>query len=170
MDITDIVVEHAVPERDAGELARLINLCVENQWTVLNEFTEETERAYLEAMGSREAVFVAYVEGEFAGFSGLAPKVGYSDLLLHCAERGTWVLPKYWGSGVSKALWLRGNFPFGRKVGFHHYSHFVPVHNTRAIRHYEKLGFRVCGCRRRYVEWPDGSLEDAVLMELSLER
>ena len=170
MDAVDIVVEHALPNRDAGNIANLINLCAENRWTVLNMFTEEEERAYLEGMGPREAVFVAFVDGDFAGFSGLAPKVGYSDRLLHCAEGGTWVLPEYWGTGVSKALWRQGNFPFGGRVGFSHYSHFVPVHNARAIRHYERLGFRICGYRREYVEWPDGSLEDAVLMELRLER
>lgn len=117
-------------------------------------------------MNPRECVYVAYVDGEFAGFSGLAPKVSYSDKMKHCAEGGTWVRPKYWGTGVAKELWTQGNFPFGDTVGFRHYSHSVPINNMRAVRHYEKLGFRICGYHRKYVEWSPGEYGDAVEMEL----
>jgi len=40
--------------------------------TVLNSFIPE-ERSHLEAMSPREQVFVANMNGEFAGFAGIAP-------------------------------------------------------------------------------------------------
>lgn len=168
MKKSKIIIEHADPERDSTDIAKLINLCRENRWTVLNEFTAEEESEYLRNMGSREAVFVATINNEFAGFSGLAPRFSYSDKMLHCAEGGTWVLPDHWSKGVGKTLWLEGNFPFGKRVGFRHYGHFVPINNKRAIRHYEKLGFRACGYHRRFIQWSPEEFEDAVEMELWL--
>ena len=51
--------------------------------TVLKGFIPE-ERAYLEAMSPREQVFVANMNGEFAGFAEIAPRWSYSERLSHC--------------------------------------------------------------------------------------
>ena len=163
--VSNVIVERVNPERDAQNIAHLINWCADRKLTVLPHFTVEEEMSYLMNMPPREMVFVANVDGKFAGFAGIAPRFSYSPHLTHCAEGGTWVVQDFWGKGVSKMLWIEGCFPWGREVGFRHYSHFVPVHNLRAIRHYEKLGFRVCGYHRQLVEWADGTSEDAVIME-----
>jgi hypothetical protein len=68
-----IEIEHAVPERDASHISELIDVCRSERRTVLNYFSPEEERAYIEGLGPREAVFVAMVDGEFAGFAGVAP-------------------------------------------------------------------------------------------------
>jgi len=81
-------IERALPERDASPISRLIETCREERRTVLNDFTPEEERAYLEAMGPREQVFVAYADGKFAGFAGIAPRWSYSERLSHCGEGG----------------------------------------------------------------------------------
>lgn len=164
----ETVVEHAVPERDALHIAQLINICREERRTVLNHFTEKDERAYLENMGPREAVFVAHVNGEFAGFAGIAPHWEYSDRMKHCGEGGTWVVPTARGMGVGTALWGEGVIPWCRKVGFKHVSFFVMAHNKGAVAFYESLGFRVCGYHRRVVHW-DGEFLDAVEMEMWLD-
>ena len=58
-------IERALPERDTSPISRLI-----------------------EAMGPREQVFVANMNGEFAGFAGIAPRWSYSERLSHCGEGG----------------------------------------------------------------------------------
>jgi len=79
-----IEIEHAVAERDAAPISRLIGICRSERRTVLDEYPPEAERAYIEGLGPREAVFVARVDGEFAGFAGIAPRWGYSERLRHC--------------------------------------------------------------------------------------
>ena len=70
----EIIVEHARPRRDASKISALIGICREERRTTLNAFTPEQEEAYLRGMSDREAVFVAYVGGEFVGFAGLSPR------------------------------------------------------------------------------------------------
>lgn len=161
-------VEKAIPERDAAPISRLINICREERRTVLDAFTPESELRYLESMGPREVVYVAYADGEFAGFAGVAPRYGYSERLRHCGEGGTWVMPGMRGRGVGSALWRKGILPFCRETGFRHVGAFVMAHNKGAIAFYESLGFSVCGYHRRLVDW-DGELMDAVEIEKWLD-
>jgi len=161
-------VERAVPERDAAPISRLINICRDERRTVLDAYTPESEREYLESMGSREVVCVAYVDGEFAGFAGVDPTYGYSERLRHCGEGGTWVMPEMRGRGVGSALWREGILPFCVEAGFRHVGAFVMAHNMGAIAFYESLGFNVCGYHRRLVDW-DGELLDAVEIEKWLD-
>ena len=158
-------VATAVPESDAAPIANLIDICRDERRTILNIFTPDEERAYLEAMGPREAVFVARVNGEFAGFAGVAPRWEYSERLRHCGEGGTYVMPGIRRRGVGSALWRAGVFPFCREAGFRHVGAFVMAHNVGTIAFYESLGFKVCGYHRRLVDW-DGELLDAVEIEM----
>ena len=161
-------VERAVPERDAAPIAGLIGICRDERRTVLDAFTVEDERQYLDSMGPREVVYVAYVDGEFAGFAGVAPRYGYSERLRHCGEGGTWVMPGMRGKGVGSALWREGILPFCTEAGFRHVGASVMAHNQGAIAFYESLGFSVCGYHRRLVDW-DGELLDAVEIEKWLD-
>ncbi len=161
-------IERVVPERDTAPISTLINICREERRTVLDAYTSESEREYLESMGSREVVYVAYVDGELAGFAGVAPRYGYSERLRHCGEGGTWVMPEMRGRGVGSALWREGILPFCAEAGFRHVGAFVMAHNMGAIAFYESLGFSVCGYHRRLVDW-DGELLDAVEIEKWLD-
>ncbi len=160
-----IEVSRADPIRDSGDIARLINICMEERRTVLNRFTPEEESAYLEAMGSREAVFVAKVDGKFAGFAGISPRYSYSERMRHCGEFGTWVMPEMRGKGVGSTLWREGIFLFCREAGFSHLGSSVMAHNRGSIAFYESLGFSICGYHRRLVDW-DGELLDVVEIEM----
>lgn len=162
-----IEIVNAVADRDAAPISRLIDICRSERRTILNEYTPGAEQAYIEGLGPREAVFVARVDGEFAGFAGVAPRWGYSERLRHCGEGGTWVTPGMRGRGVGSALWREGVFPFCAEAGFRHIGSIVMTHNKGAIAFYESLGFRVCGYHRRLVDW-DGELLDAVEIEIWL--
>jgi len=162
-----IEIAHAVADRDAAPISRLIDICRGERKTVLNEYSPEEMRAYIEGQGPREAVFVAIVDGEFVGFAAIAPRYGYSDRLRHCAEGGTWAMPERRGRGVGSALWREGVFPFCAEAGFRHFGSIVMSYNKGAIAFYESLGFNVCGFHRRIVDW-DGELLDAVEIEIWL--
>jgi len=160
-----IEVEKADPNRDAHNIARLIGICREERRTVLDAYTAEEERAYLESLPPRDAVFVAHVEGRFAGFAGISRRWPYSERMRHCGEGGTWVMPEFRRSGVGTALWRKGVLPWCRRVGYRHVGFFVMAHNKEAITFYQSLGFRVCGYHHRVVNW-NGEYLDAVEMEL----
>ena len=53
--------------------------------------------------------------------------------------------------------------------GHHRLTVDPAADNDRAIRAYEKVGFRRVGRLRRYQRFPDGSWRDGLLMELLAE-
>ena len=158
------IVMQTDPERDSKYIAELINICIDEKRTILNPYSEEEEKLYLNNLQNREAVFVAYIKHEFAGFAGVAPRWGYSEKLRHCGEPGTWVMPKCRGKGVGKALWLYGILPWCEKQGFSHLGALVMAHNVGSIGFYEKMGFQVCGYHRKIVNW-EREMLDAVEIE-----
>ena len=51
-------------------------------------------------------------------------------------------------------------------LGHHRLTIDPAAANTRAIRAYEKAGFRAVGVMRRYERAPDGTWRDGLLMDL----
>ena len=164
----NVCVEHADLARDAGDISRLIGVCRAERRTVLNAYTPEEEAEYLMSLGPRDAVFVATVDGEFAGFAGVAARWTYTDRCRHCAEVGTWVTPNHRGMGVGRALLERGVLSWCREKGFTHIGAVVMAHNAGSIAFYERLGFHVCGYHRKVIDW-DGELLDSVEIERHIE-
>lgn len=162
-----IKILHADPERDSEPISKLINICITEKRTVLPPYTPVEEKQYIENMGDREAVFVAYIDDQFAGFARMSPRYPYSDKLLHCGEGGTWVMHEFRGRGVGRALWDIGVFPWCRLVGLSRLGATVMAHNLGSIAFYEKLGFHINGYHRRMVKWGDEYL-DSVEIELNL--
>jgi GNAT superfamily N-acetyltransferase len=160
----EIKVVMADPARDAQPIAQLIGICRQERRTVLDAYSTEEERTYLEQLKPPDAVFVAYIGDSFAGFAGIARRWPYSQRLHHCGEGGTWVMPEFRRTGVGRALWHNGIIPWCKRVGFHHVGFFVMAHNKDAITFYKRLGFRVCGNHRRLIRWEQEYL-DAVEME-----
>ena len=155
----NIAIRHADPEEDSQYIAELIRLCIKERRTILNPYTAEEEKQYIETLQPREAVFVAYVEHGFAGFAGIAPRWSYSDKLFHCGECGTWVMPNYRGMGVGRALWEKGILPWCHFNGFTHLGAMVMSQNVGSIAFYEKMGFKVVGHHHKIVKWEDEFLE-----------
>src|SRR5207245_11762748 len=50
--------------------------------------------------------------------------------------------------------------------GHHRLTIHPAAHNVRAIRAYEKVGFKPVGVMRKYERGPDGTWHDGLLMEL----
>lgn len=76
------------------------------------------------------------------------------------------VLAPYSGRGLGPdALRTLARYLFEER-GHHRISIDPAVKNHRAIRAYEKVGFRPVGIMRRYERGPDGEWRDGLLMEM----
>ena len=79
------------------------------------------------------------------------------DIFVESAFHGTGVAPD--------ALTTLARYLFDERG--HHAVDIDPhVENARAIRAYEKIGFKPVGVRRRYVRGDDGMWHDSLLMDL----
>ncbi|MGI9578978.1 MAG: GNAT family N-acetyltransferase [Microthrixaceae bacterium] len=73
--------------------------------------------------------------------------------------------PSVHGTGLAlESLWAVMGFLVEHR-GHHRVTIDPDVDNTRAVRAYEKAGFRRVGVMRHYCRRPDGSMGDGLLME-----
>ena len=100
----------------------------------------EAEEAYLRAQeGSADNVqYLARVDGEIIGTASLSRK---HKRMRHRGELGICVKRAWWGSGAAPAL-MDALLAFARENGFEQLNLEMRSDNIRAIRLYEKYGFR----------------------------
>ncbi len=108
------------------------------------------------------AAFVAEDDGIVVGSIGLrlAP--------YGVVELGMALLDRYRGRGIGTRLMERG-VAWAREAGAHKIALEVWPHNERAIRLYQKVGFREEGYLHRHYRRRNGELWDAVVMGLLLD-
>jgi aminoglycoside 6'-N-acetyltransferase len=74
--------------------------------------------------------------------------------------------PAWHGRGLgTDAVRTLARYLFERR-GHHRLTIDPAAHNQRAIRSYQRVGFRPVGIMRRYERSPDGTWHDALLMDL----
>jgi aminoglycoside 6'-N-acetyltransferase len=154
------VVLRPLRVEDAPALARLAaDPDVARWWPDLDE-AELVEKAEGEP---NEAFFVILHEGEPIGLIQCheEPDPDYRhagiDIFLGAPYHGS-------GLGTDALRTLARHLIDDRG---HHRLTIDPVaHNTRAIRAYEKVGFRPVGIMRRYQREPDGTWSDGLLLDL----
>ena len=100
----------------------------------------EAEEAYLRAQeGSADNVqYLARVDGEIIGTASLNRK---PNRMRHRGEFGISLKKAWWSCGAASAL-AEAILAFARENGFEQLNLEVRGDNARAIRLYEKLGFR----------------------------
>jgi aminoglycoside 6'-N-acetyltransferase len=119
--------------------------------------------------GFREDVgsaFAIELEGELAGWLGFHEETdpGY----LH-ASVDLSLDPRFQGQGLGPDAirtvirWLAD------ERGHHRFTIDPSAQNDRAIKAYERVGFKPVGLLRRYERGPDGSFHDGLLMDLLIE-
>lgn len=100
----------------------------------------ETESAYLARQEDSQdnAQFIAKADGQIVGTASLNRKTGR---MRHRGVFGISVRLAYWGQGIASALTKR-ILTFAKENGFEQLNLEVRRDNVRAIRFYEKYGFR----------------------------
>ena len=102
--------------------------------------TVEAEQSYLamQAQSHEHIQLLAKVNGEIIGTASLNRK---PNRMNHRAEFGISLKKAWWGCGAASAL-AEAILAFARENGFEQLNLEVRGDNARAIRLYEKLGFR----------------------------
>lgn len=109
------------------------------------------------------SAFVVEVDGEMAGWLGVdeerEPEYKYAalDIILAPAYQDRGLGPEALRTAID---WLV------RERGHHRFTIDPAVRNSRAIRAYEKVGFRPVGVMRMCERGRDGTWHDGLLMDL----
>ncbi len=129
--------------------------------------SREAEEACLgEQFGSTDNVqYLAKADGEIIGTASLNRK---SRRMSHRGEFGISLKRAWWGSGAGSAL-MEAILAFARENGFEQLNLEVRSDNVRAIRLYEKYGFRKL-CTFPAFFRIDGEYIDFDLMNLEWEK
>ena len=131
------------------------------------QFTVEQERTFLRDMRDQPGsiCLAGWIGDELACFADL--RAERKERLAHNCELGITVRKKYWGLGAASALLteLIGFAKENRTLRTIHLD--VYGNNERAIRLYERFGFRRVGLLKDYFR-VGGSYYDDVVMDLYL--
>jgi ribosomal protein S18 acetylase RimI-like enzyme len=130
--------------------------------------TEEQERAYLAQLESdpKAGMVSAVVDQSIVANAGFNP-VATLEKYCHRAEFGMSVQKNYWGMGIGSAL-LAAVIETARQAGYEQMELEVVPENERAVRLYQKFGFRIYGTREKSFRYRDGSYASEYLMLLQL--
>ena len=151
------IIRKAVPD-DAEPVASVINsVILEARYTALtNPFTEDEERAFIEGLCPRSAMFVAEVNNEIVGIQVIEPDglARYTDSMRHIATIGTWIQAGYRGYKIGRSL-AEASFSFAKTKNYEKIAIQVIADNTRALRFYGNLGFEKIGVAKKHVKFED---------------
>ena len=156
----------AIPD-DAEAVVSVLNAVIlEEEYTALtHSFTAEEERAFIEGLCDRSALFVADVDGGIAGVQSIEPDASarYTDSMRHVAIVGTWIHAGSRGRGIGPLL-AEASFAFARAHDYEKIAIQVLADNQRALRFYGGLGFGRVGVARKHVRLK-GRFRDVIYLE-----
>ena len=139
---------------DAAAVASVLNsVILEGEHTALTTpFTEAEERAFIEGLCNRSALFVAEVDGRIAGIQSIEPDASarYTDSMRHVATLGTWIERSFRRRRIGRLL-AETCFDFAQGKGYGKIAIQVLADNEQALRFYGRLGFEKIGVARRHV-------------------
>ncbi len=144
MKNSSFVIERAQPEDAAALLDYLKIIGGETENLSFGPegvpLSIDEEEAYLRAqcLSPDNAQYLAKVNGEIIGTASLNRK---PNRMRHRGEFGISLKKAWWGCGAASAL-LEAILAFARENGFEQLNLEVRSDNARAIRLYEKYGFR----------------------------
>jgi aminoglycoside 6'-N-acetyltransferase len=152
-----------IAEADLDALVAIIQSPGVREWWWEAADTARLRDGFREDLGS---AFAIELEGELAGWLGFHEETdpGY----LH-ASVDLSLDPRFQGQGLGPDAirtvirWLAD------ERGHHRFTIDPSAQNDRAIKAYERVGFKPVGLLRRYERGPGGSFHDGLLMDLLIE-
>ena len=129
------------------------------------DLAAEQDKLRSQAGSINNVRYLAKADGEIIGTASLTRK---HKRMRHCGELGICVKRAWWGSGAAPAL-MDALLAFARENGFEQLNLEVRSDNIRAIRLYEKYGFRKLCVFPGFFKI-DGQYIDFDLMNLELTR
>lgn len=110
----------------------------------------------------REIMMVAEVDGVIAGNCGVVAKGGARRVCHRCGFAIA-LKAAYWRLGIGSAM-MAYAISLARAMGYEQMELEVVDGNDRAMRLYERFGFRTTGTNPRALKYDDGSYRDEHLM------
>ena len=163
------VVVRPATVRDAEGVAAILNAVIaEGALTLFDApFTVEAERAFIQSLGPRSALFVAELDGVIVGAQSIDLFSNLSASTAHVATMGTWLGGDARGRGIGAQLAAR-SFDFAVAHDYTKIVVQVLAGNARALRFYRRLGFSDIGVARLHVRL-GGVFHDEVYLEMALK-
>ena len=164
------VLRNATANDAAGVLGNFILTHAETQFlsTYPEEirFTEEQEAELMQRKTDSENAIelVAEVDGRIVGLSGIDP-VSRIIKARHRANFGISIEKAYWGLGIGDAM-TKACIALAKQAGYTQIELGVYSDNEKAIRLYEKNGFKAYGAQPRAFRLKDGSYHDEIIMAI----
>ena len=153
----EVIIRKATPDDAKGVTSVINSVILEGRWTALtNTFTEDQERAFIEGLCDRSAMFAAEVDDKIVGIQVIEPDglARYTDSMQHIATIGTWIDANFRGHKIGRSL-AEASFTFAKAHNYEKISIQVIADNTRALRFYGNLGFEEIGVAKKHVKFED---------------
>lgn len=159
------VVVRRATSADGRGVADVINAVIAEGGLTLFDapFSESDESAFIAALGSRSALYVASARDEIVGVQSIDLFSDFSASTRHVATMGTWLRPDARGRGIGRLL-AAESFAFAQNHDYEKIVVQILAGNERALRFYRSLGFVDIGVARRHVKL-QGRLHDEVFLE-----
>jgi len=157
-------------EQDLPQLIRVFNSVIqEGLYLPRNEGVPDLETAqkwYQDRVKAGMTFIAARVNSQLVGGASLEPGRGKTS---HVANLGIYLKKEFRGMGIGARL-MRTTIESARRRDFEIVKLTVFASNRRAVRLYEKFGFRECGRIKNGVKFSDGTHTDEIVMALSLRK
>lgn len=131
-----------------------IDISVEQEMDIIDRFMK----------ARKSLMLVVEVDDQIIGLANLA---AFSiEKQSHVAELGVSLIQEYWGYGIGGLL-VEALIDFSREVSLKVITLEVVVDNVRAVKLYEKYGFKICGTLHKRLKYQH-LYYDSYVMELIL--
>lgn len=128
----------------------------------------ENEAVFLDnSASSDDSLFICAEVGGMIVANGSIFPVSAVEKCRHRCVFGISILKSFWGLGIGSHI-LSAIINEARKAGYEQIELDVVSDNTRAVRLYEKFGFRQYGILRRAFKTRSGVYQDLYLMSLAV--
>ena len=156
------VILRSAYEDDAKDMIKYLKKTTKETPYLLREedeinLTVDDEKGFINmCLGMDNALMlVAYVNGKHVGNCSFSP-VGPFKRLAHRCDMAIALYQEYWGLGIGSIM-LETALRYAKEVGFEQAELEVVSSNTKAIKLYEKYGFKKYGVKPDNMKYSDGS-------------
>lgn len=167
------VILRSACEDDASDLIKYLKKTTKETPYLLREedeinLTVEDEKGLVEMFLEMDnaLMLVAYIDGKHVGncsFSSLGPFKRYA----HRCDVAIALYQEYWGSGIGSIM-LETALKYAKKVGYEQAELEVVSTNTKAIKLYEKFGFKKYGVKPDNMKYKNGDYASVDWMMVKL--
>ena len=159
------VILRSACEDDAKDLIEYLKKTAKETPYLLRE---EDEKGFINMRleMDKALMLVAYVDGKHVGNCSFSP-VGPFRRFAHRCGMSIALYQEYWGCGIGSIM-LETALRYAKEVGYEQVELEVVSSNTKAIKLYEKYGFKKYGTKPDNMKYSDGSYASTDWMMVKL--